>query len=45
MTDLPGENMQFQPCPAALEPVPQRITVRIGDALVTETTRTLRVPV
>jgi uncharacterized protein (DUF427 family) len=43
MTDLPRENVQSYPRPPALEPVPQRITVRLGGALVADTTRALRV--
>jgi uncharacterized protein (DUF427 family) len=43
MTDLPRENVQSYPRPPALEPVPQRITIRLGGALVAETTRALRV--
>ncbi|MFO8127145.1 DUF427 domain-containing protein [Yoonia sp.] len=43
MTDLPRENVQSYPRPPALEPVPQRITIRLGDTLVAETTRALRV--
>jgi uncharacterized protein (DUF427 family) len=43
MTDLPRENVQSYPRPPALEPVPQRIIVRLGGALVADTTRALRV--
>ncbi|MFD1510193.1 DUF427 domain-containing protein [Lacimonas salitolerans] len=43
MTDLPPENVQSYPRPPALEPVPQRITIRLGGDLVAETTRALRV--
>lgn len=43
MTDLPRENVQSYPRPPALEPVPQRIIVRLGRALVADTTRALRV--
>jgi uncharacterized protein (DUF427 family) len=43
MTDLPRENVQSYPRPPALEPVPQRIVVRLGGVLVAETTRALRV--
>ena len=43
MTDLPCENVQSYPRPPALEPMPQRIVVRLGGMLVAETTRALRV--
>ena len=43
MTDLPRENVQSYPRPPVLEPVPQRITIRLGGILVAETTRALRV--
>lgn len=43
MTVLPRENVQSYPRPPALEPVPQRIVVRLGGVLVAETTRALRV--
>jgi len=43
MTDLPRENVQSYPRPPALEPVPQRITIRLGGMLIAETTRALRV--
>ena len=43
MTDLPRENVQSYPRPPALEPVPQRIAIRLGGVLVAETTRALRV--
>ncbi len=43
MTDLPRENVQSYPRPPVLEPVPQRIIVRLGGALVADTTRALRV--
>ena len=43
MTVLPRENVQFYPRPPALEPAPQRITIRLGGVLVAETTRALRV--
>lgn len=43
MTDLPVENVQDYPRPPALEPVPQRILVRLGGAVVADTTRALRV--
>lgn len=43
MTPLPPENVQNYPRPPRLEPVPQRILVRLGGAVVAETTRALRV--
>ena len=43
MTDLPRENVQSYPRPPALEPVPQRIIIRLGGSLVADTTRALRV--
>ena len=43
MTELPRENVQSYPRPPALEPVPQRIVVRLGGVLVAETARALRV--
>lgn len=43
MTDLPRENVQSYPRPPALEPVPQRLRVLLGGALVADTTRALRV--
>ena len=43
MTDMPRENVQFYPRPPALEPVPQRIMVRLGGLIVADTTRALRV--
>ncbi len=43
MTDLPRENVQSYPRPPALEPVQHRITIRLGDVLVADTTRALRV--
>jgi len=43
MTDLPCENVQSYPRPPSLEPVPQRIVIRLGGALVSETDRALRV--
>lgn len=43
MTDLPRENVQSYPRPPLLEPVPQRIAIRLGGILVAETTRALRV--
>lgn len=43
MTELPRENVQSYPRPPALEPAPQRITIRLAGVLVAETTRALRV--
>jgi uncharacterized protein (DUF427 family) len=43
MTAMPRENVQSYPRPPALQPVPQRIIVRLGGALVADTTRALRV--
>jgi uncharacterized protein (DUF427 family) len=40
---LPRENVQSYPRPPILEPVPQRIVIRLGGVLVAETTRALRV--
>ena len=43
MTESPRENVQSYPRPPALEPVPHRITIRLGGVLVADTTRALRV--
>ena len=43
MSDLPRENVQDYPRPPALEPVPQRIVIMLGGAVVADTTRALRV--
>jgi uncharacterized protein (DUF427 family) len=43
MTDLPRENVQSYPRPPRLEPVPQRIRVVLGGAVVADTARALRV--
>ncbi|QFU08390.1 hypothetical protein PARPLA_02989 [Rhodobacteraceae bacterium THAF1] len=43
MTDLPPETVQDYPRPPALQPVPQRIRVMLGGAVVADTTRALRV--
>jgi uncharacterized protein (DUF427 family) len=43
MTEMLRENVQSYPRPPALEPVPQRIMIRLGGALVSETDRALRV--
>ena len=43
MTGWPRENVQSYPRPPALEQVPQQITLRLGGALVAQTSRALRV--
>jgi uncharacterized protein (DUF427 family) len=43
MTGMARENVQSYPRPPVLEPVPQRITVRLGGVIVAETIRALRV--
>ena len=43
MTGLPRENVQSFPRPPALEPVPQRIIIRLGGVLAADTSRALRV--
>jgi len=43
VTELQRENVQSYPRPPALEPVPQRIIIRLGGALVSEPNRALRV--
>ena len=43
MIGLPRENVQSYPRPPRLGSVPQRILVRLGGAVVAETTRALRV--
>lgn len=43
MTDLPRENVQSYPRPPALQPVPQRLTIRLGGKVLADTTRALRV--
>jgi uncharacterized protein (DUF427 family) len=43
VTGLPRENVQSYPRPPAVQPVAQRIVVRLGGSLVAETTRALRV--
>ena len=43
MTGLPRENVQSFPRPPALEPVPQRITIRLGGVIVADTRHALRV--
>ena len=43
MTELPRENVQSYPRPPALEPVPQRIEIRLGGEIVARTDHALRV--
>lgn len=43
MNGLPREDVQSYPRPPAIEPVPHRIVIHLGGALVAETTRALRV--
>lgn len=43
MSDLAREDVQLYPRPPALEPVPQRITVRLGGKVIADSRRTLRV--
>jgi uncharacterized protein (DUF427 family) len=43
MTDLPTENVHDYPRPPALEPVAQRLLVRLGGEIAAETTRGFRV--
>ncbi len=43
MSEMPRENVQSYPRPPALEPVPQRIVVRLGGQIIADTTRALRV--
>ena len=43
MSELPREDVHSYPRPPALEPVPQRILVRLGGAVVAESRRALRV--
>lgn len=43
MTPLPRENVQSYPRPPRLEPVPQRIVVRLGGAVAAESSRALRI--
>ena len=43
MTDLPRENVQSYPRPPVLEPVAHRIVVRLGGAVVADSTRAVRV--
>ena len=43
MTNMPRENVQSYPRPPALQPVPQRILIRLGGFVVADTSRALRV--
>jgi len=43
MTDLFRENVQSYPRPPALEPVPQRIVIRLGGQVIAETMAAFRV--
>ncbi|SHI43077.1 DUF427 domain-containing protein [Wenxinia saemankumensis] len=43
MSDLPPETVQDYPRPPRLEPVPQRLLVRLGGAVAAETVRGVRV--
>ncbi len=43
MPEMPRENVQSYPRPPALEPVQQRIVVRLGGQIIADTTRALRV--
>lgn len=43
MTELPRENVQSYPRPPALVPVPQRIVIHLGGAIVADSTCALRV--
>ena len=43
MTDLARENVQSYPRPPALQAVPQRVVIKLGGALVADTTRAFRV--
>ena len=43
MTGLPRENVQAYPRPPALEPVAQRILIRLGGGVVADSARALRV--
>ncbi|SEM90721.1 Uncharacterized conserved protein, DUF427 family [Loktanella fryxellensis] len=43
MTGLPPEDVQSYPRPPALEPVPQRIRVQLGSAIIVDTTAAWRV--
>ena len=43
MKDLPRENVQSYPRPPALEPVEQRVSVRLGGKVIADSTRAMRV--
>ena len=43
MTDFVRENVQSYPRPPALQAVPQRVVIKLGGALVADTTRAFRV--
>lgn len=43
MTDMICENVQSYPRPPRLEPVPQRILIRLGGTVVADTTQAIRV--
>jgi uncharacterized protein (DUF427 family) len=43
MSGLPRENVQCYPRPPALEPVPQRVLIRLGGQTIADTMRALRV--
>jgi uncharacterized protein (DUF427 family) len=43
MTEIHCENVQSYPRPTSLEPVPQRIMIRLDGVLLTKTARALRV--
>lgn len=43
MPDMPRENVQSYPRPPALQPVAQRIVIRLGKIVVADTTRAYRV--
>ena len=43
MTDLPRENVQSYPRPPALEPVEQRVSVRLGGRVIADSIRAMRI--
>jgi uncharacterized protein (DUF427 family) len=43
MIALPRENVQSYPRPPALQPVPQRVVIRLGGMVIADTTAALRV--
>lgn len=43
MTDLTRENVQSYPRPPALQPVPQRILIRLGGEVIADTTAAYRI--